>query len=706
MFYFVILLNLKELQMKKFSLLFLAFCACHLFGQNCTPVDKPDRFFLDENLDGIDGDTSNAVFVSIDGNDANPGKKWAPVQSLTMAMVLAHGNSKDIYVSAGTYTLSAPLVVYDGVNIYGNFSATTWSRSLLSKVVIKGASPMLYIKGNSKNSTIAGIEFIASDGIGSNKNSYCVFIDSCDGVISLIGNTLRAGIGANGTIGVNGNPGVNGGDGGNGTQGNCDSNNGGLGGSAGSSSVSTGGKGGDGGYSTSGGVIGSSSGSGLIGGGGGASGDPGTTGIDGKVGTNGTDGAGGNTNFVLFNEGYSGIGTNDGIDGSNGTNGTGGSGGGGGGGQHCTFCDDGKGNGGGGGGGAGSMGQGGKSGKGGGNSVGVFVRKTTVYLEDNDIYTKNGGQGGKGGDGGLGGIKGEGGSGAMNCLGEVGAGGNGGDGGKGGNGGGGSGGNGGSSICILSSSNANVFETQNTFVKGNAGNGGLGGNSDGNPSGNNGVTGLSQNIYGAVTNDTLSIYGEICVEDRNFNRELSDNNSAFTYIFLSVPNPSTVKVKYSFTDGTAVNGTDYSGSSGQVIFSPYSTFQTIPFSIKKDNGDTTKRNFTIQLSQIDGDAGFARSSATIKIFPYGSTSVSKVESDNIQIYPNPSNTKFHLAIKAHNPNLTYEMRDVSGRVMCFGHFSELGEAEIDASNLVNGVYYVTVYDSGVWLQTIEFIRCD
>ncbi len=635
---------------KIYFFLFVLFSASFSFAQNCPLTDKPDVNFLDENGDGIDGDTNNAVFVSdLTGNDANPGTMSAPLKSLTMAMAKAHAVSKDIYMAAGTYTIYAPLIIFDGIGIYGYFSSTTWNRNKFNKVIIQGTSNVIYAKGNTKNSTLQGLEIIASNATGFGNSSCAVWVDSCAGTFLFIDNVIKAGKGSAGANGANGVVGASGGDGGNGTAGMCDGNTAGVGGAAGFSSCAPGGKGGNGGVSTQNGFIGSSNSAGTLGGGGGLSGDPGKAGNNGVNGSNGSSGVSASSNNLIHDIGVNGIKGGKGLDGTDGSNGVSGSGGGGGGGQHCSFCNDGSGNGGGGGGGAGCKGFGGKGGNGGGSSIAFFVRDSRVYLENNKITTQAGGNGGNGGDGGKGGDGGIGGSGATNCFAEVGAGGNGGDGGDGGNAGAGSGGNGGSSLGLIAIGSADVYHSGNVFTLGATGMGGNGGAAINLPNGAIGFNGVSKNIEGSSTNDVASVQSELCVEDVTVVRYQNSLKDAVAIVTLSEPNPKEVRVSFSFSNGTAVDGSDYIGTPATISFLSYNTVQSIPFKITKDDGDTTKRKFTIQLSSPTGGAILGRATASVTILPYAGASLNtELSGVLVNHYPNPVSSSATIVVKGIN----------------------------------------------------------
>jgi hypothetical protein len=71
-------------------------------AQDCAPRDAsihpgvpdlPDLSFVDSNCDGIDGTVGDAIFVSPVGNDANPGTKTKPKQTIQAAVAtVAVGN--------------------------------------------------------------------------------------------------------------------------------------------------------------------------------------------------------------------------------------------------------------------------------------------------------------------------------------------------------------------------------------------------------------------------------------------------------------------------------------------------------------------------------------------------------------------------------------------------------------------------------------
>ena len=74
-----------------------------------------------------------------------------------------------------------------------------------------------------------------------------------------------------------------------------------------------------------------------------------------------------------------------------------------------------------------------------------------------------------------------------------------------------------------------------------------------------------------------------------------------------------VSVDWATADGTATAGTDYDAGSGVVTFVPGQTEQTITVTVLNDAVDEESETFAVRLSNASGDAGVARSTATVTI---------------------------------------------------------------------------------------------
>jgi hypothetical protein len=117
-------------------------------GCECMYISREDEpNGIDENCDGVDGDTTVAVFVASFGDDLNVGSIDAPLHNIQTAINLAAASGddlRDVYVSTGVYEGSLRLRA--GVNVYGGYSPDFRRRdsSVFTTVIIGDAySPAL-----------------------------------------------------------------------------------------------------------------------------------------------------------------------------------------------------------------------------------------------------------------------------------------------------------------------------------------------------------------------------------------------------------------------------------------------------------------------------------------------------------------------------------------------------------------------------------
>jgi len=469
-------------------------------------ADEPDDGFVDSNCDGVDGNIGGALFVAPGGNDRNAGTPERPLARPATAVARAAGRGLDVYVAGGTYDLTQPLEIAEGVSVYGAYSSADWSRDPSNVTVLRAPGSLALVAGNVADRTVFERLSVTaeSSGVGSG-SSYGLFAVSSDGLV-LRHCTLQAGDGSAGSNGSS--PAGQAADGGNGAAGGpgCEDSNG----FCDSCSRPSGGRGGTSSCGHPGGVGGRPGKGGGDGSAGGASpdgtaGGPGTpdgrgnwntpstywgrSGAHGGAGRSGTAGA---PSYGAL--GYS---ASHGQSGTAGSHGMGGGGGGGGGGGDDMCNSYGGAGGGGGGGGCGGSAAGG--GRSGGGSFAAYLWDSNVTFEACQLRTGNGGRGGDGGTGQPGGARGEGGhgvlSGAGNSYGggteqdDGSNGGRGGWGGNGGRGGHGGGGAGGPSIGVLSGGDSAPRLLNNTgFSLGQAG-------ARGESPGNDGVSGRRAQTY-------------------------------------------------------------------------------------------------------------------------------------------------------------------------------------------------------------------
>ncbi|MDP2342382.1 MAG: putative Ig domain-containing protein [Deltaproteobacteria bacterium] len=447
-------------------------------------VDVPDRGFVDDNDDGIDGMRCGPVFLSPSGLDSNAGTQEAPLLTLGRALLVAGQTAgRDIYVAAGTY--AGPVSLQNNVSIYGGYDPITWARNADNDVVIDGGNPVITAFDLDGTLELQQLQLAGDNAFGASGDAVGMILDEA-GTVNLVDVRIVPGRGSNGDDGAAGANGVDGRVGGSGAIG-CEDGAGVCGTCArplpglGSFTFGVNGNGGDGGdpgFGDADGVNGDTGEGGARGGLRGFGGD--FTGVtrDGDPGGAGPDGDGGFNGFAGFSDG-------DGEKGDNGVDGEGGGGGGGGAGSTADlFCDE-FGGAGGGGGAGGTGGDGGGGGTRGGASIALAVSATAVTLVSSTLI---GGAGGDGGDGGRGGEPGEGASGGAGGLAisstdsdRGGNGGRGGDGGNGGRGGHGGGGGGGSSFALVVENGGDVTVDGSDLLGGSAGRGGGGPGDPGDP---------------------------------------------------------------------------------------------------------------------------------------------------------------------------------------------------------------------------------
>ena len=472
--------------------------AANFCESTCLPStmpDYPDDGFVDANCDGIDGDASQAVFVSTHGNARNDGLTPAhPVNSVARALLVANALSRtQILVANGSYGgISSTQELLSGVGIYGGYSDDFLTRADTHATVEADGIVAFDANNLSAATVIDRINITANPSSSMSTATIAITVQNSGPNLTIRNSVITAGVGTAGANGLTGGGGGNGASGGPGS-GNSGGGGGAPGGGNGASGLTQnpgpqGGMGAPNGASY-GGNPGNGSGTSGLGCGDGDP-QPGGMGSSGGMGRAGTEGTGGDGTGAVSATSWT---PHAGAAGSPGGTGGGGGGGGAGGGEDCldpilgAVCIScGTGMGGGGGGGGGYGGNGGSGGQGGGASIAILITNSNVQIENVSFHTMGGGDGGNGGAGGGGGSGGPGGNGAVTGSNTAGSGGGGGNGGGGGAGGCGGGGGGGPSVGIWGTSNAQVTVVGSIDYQ--IGAGGRGGNSC--SSGNPGSTGL------------------------------------------------------------------------------------------------------------------------------------------------------------------------------------------------------------------------
>jgi hypothetical protein len=477
--------------------------------------DLPDVGFVDANCDGIDGDETDAVFVSVSGSDsATCGPMVEPCGTVQWGVVQANAlGLGNVYVAAGDYTESVALA--DGIDVYGGYDSTGWSRNPAQHVsrvtgvdgAIEGAAMTLLADAISSATIVADLTLVGPDAAGTlpggqGRSSYVVVVRNSTGALEIRGNLIQSGTGSAGSGGIDGvaaggSPAGGGGIGQPAEElaASCDDSSRGNGGGGATSSIAgaAGGAGGVGGTmdtdcanypltfdatATPGqpGANAETSGGGFgLGGSSNLACLPGLSGLAGQSGADGASGGGAIADGRLIGDFWHAA---DGLAGSAGTDGTGGGGGSGSGGCDTGTDSYGAGGGGGGAGGAGATGAG-SGGYGGGGSFAVFLISSNPNLVSNEFQLGAAGDGGAGGDAGAGQPGGPGGAGGSGSGVDSGDGGAGGAGGRGGHSGAGGGGAGGTVVGVYSTAGSAPTVSGNSTSGGTAGSGGAGGASAG-----------------------------------------------------------------------------------------------------------------------------------------------------------------------------------------------------------------------------------
>ena len=414
-------------------------CECELTSTTDDPFDG-----IDQDCDGLDGDHTEAIHVSINtGTALGDGSLTDPLDSIQDALDLA-GLDGYVYVLVAEGSYEEDITLVDGITVYGGYDiyflerdVVTYDTSLVGTgdatatvMAIDITSPTVFdgftVQGNANTRD-------GSSAIG-------VWIEDCDSDLQISNCLISADDAFDGSDTDNGSDGDDGNNGSDGTDaklGTCSSLSRGGGGGFKSCPDGTNPVGGDGAdascpnsasYQDDGDY-----GAGVDGGLGGdgacdaeiSRSNCGSCSIDSSCwGTGGDGDFGGDGDHGTGGSGATSAGASSASrwvpeDGSDGDPGDPGSGGGGGGAGSGVEVDSGCSNDhisatGGGGGSGGCGGQGGEGGQGGGSSFGLFFTcsgtcSSLPVIEDNDIWSADAGDGGDGGHGGTGGLGGYGG---------------------------------------------------------------------------------------------------------------------------------------------------------------------------------------------------------------------------------------------------------------------------------------------------------
>ena len=188
-------------------------CECEFLSAD----DPPDG--IDQNCDGIDGDPSNAIFVSPGGSDLNPGTPELPVKTIGMGLQRAQEQDKGhVYVATGFYKETLQLV--DGKQLFGGFASdfSVWDVALY----LSSIEPDVLIPPNLPQATVraTGVGLTKSAFVGftvvgpivsdPGRSSYAIYLKDCGSQLTLKSNIVLAGAAGDGEDGDDGQDGQDG----------------------------------------------------------------------------------------------------------------------------------------------------------------------------------------------------------------------------------------------------------------------------------------------------------------------------------------------------------------------------------------------------------------------------------------------------------------------------------------------------------------
>ncbi len=168
----------------------------------CKPTgepDVPDDSFVDADCDGIDGQKSNAVFVSAEGSAGAAGTIDAPVRTITEGVQLALSSTRDVYVCNGTYAENLTLDKVT-IRIFGGFDCKNgWTRGDQHASVAPASGKALRIIA-SESVWVDGLDFKAASATKPGESSIAVVVQNSKAKIRR--SNVEAGNGAPGQDGA------------------------------------------------------------------------------------------------------------------------------------------------------------------------------------------------------------------------------------------------------------------------------------------------------------------------------------------------------------------------------------------------------------------------------------------------------------------------------------------------------------------------
>lgn len=158
----------------------------------------------DGDCDGVVDDSSQFIYVTTTGSDANAGTLIAPLRTIQEGIARGAAQGKDVLVGRGIY--EGPVSLADGVSVFGGYRPDFRDRDLeLYPVVIEPAGagePTLVCRNLVQAQRFEGFTLEGSDAIVAGEGSTTVLLDGCGPAIVLADVVVLAGRGAPGARGA------------------------------------------------------------------------------------------------------------------------------------------------------------------------------------------------------------------------------------------------------------------------------------------------------------------------------------------------------------------------------------------------------------------------------------------------------------------------------------------------------------------------
>jgi hypothetical protein len=176
-------------------------CECEMTSLTWPPTAHGG----DGNCDGELDDLSQFVYVSKNGDDANPGTLEEPVLTITRGIEIAEPGGKTVFVGQGGY--DEQVVLAAGVSMFGGYRSDFGDRdTIIYETELEHTSgpvghPVLMATGIDEATEVGGFTFVGSDALVPGAGSNTVLLDDCGPELAIGDVLVLAGEGADGLDG-------------------------------------------------------------------------------------------------------------------------------------------------------------------------------------------------------------------------------------------------------------------------------------------------------------------------------------------------------------------------------------------------------------------------------------------------------------------------------------------------------------------------